>query len=97
MRAAEEEHLWSELAFLHDKCGEYDDAVRVMIEHPTEAWREQPFKELIAKVANVDLYYKAIQMYLAYKPLLLNELLTVISARLDHSRTVSILSQCMGG
>jgi len=44
LRAAEQAHLWSELVFLYDKYEEYDNAVITMIQHPTEAWREQHFK-----------------------------------------------------
>lgn len=64
-----------------------------MMQHPTEAWREQHFKEIITKVANVELYYKAMQFYLDYKPLLLNDLLLVLSPRLDQSRTVAFFTK----
>ncbi|CAB3402575.1 unnamed protein product [Caenorhabditis bovis] len=93
LRAAEQAHLWAELVFLYDKYEEYDNAALTMIQHPTESWREQHFKEVIAKVANVELYYKAMQFYLDYKPLLLNDLLTVLSPRLDHSRTVTFFNK----
>lgn len=93
LRAAEQAHLWSELVFLYDKYEEYDNAVATMIQHPTEAWREQHFKEIITKVANVELYYKAMQFYLDYKPMLLNDLLTILSPRLDQSRTVSFFTK----
>jgi clathrin heavy chain len=93
LRAAEQAHLWSELVFLYDKYEEYDNAVSTMIQHPTEAWREQHFKEIITKVANVELYYKAMQFYLDYKPTLLNDLLVVLSPRLDQSRTVSFFAK----
>lgn len=93
LRAAEQAHLWSELVFLYDKYEEYDNAALTMMQHPTESWREQHFKEIIAKVANVELYYKAMQFYLDFKPLLLNDLLAVLSPRLDHSRTVLFFSK----
>lgn len=44
---------------------------------------------LCCQVANVELYYKAIQFYLEFKPLLLNDLLIVLSPRLDHTRAVN--------
>jgi clathrin heavy chain len=28
------------------------------MQHPTEAWREGHFKDVITKVANIELYYK---------------------------------------
>ncbi|XP_042817740.1 clathrin heavy chain 2 isoform X5 [Panthera tigris] len=93
LRAAEQAHLWAELVFLYDKYEEYDNAVLTMINHPTDAWREGQFKDVIAKVANVELYYKALQFYLDYKPLLINDLLLVLAPRLDHTRTVGFFSK----
>ncbi|XP_040859504.1 clathrin heavy chain 2 [Ochotona curzoniae] len=93
LRAAEQAHLWAELVFLYDKYEEYDNAVLTVISHPTEAWKEGQFKDIIAKVANVELYYKALQFYLDYKPLLINDLLLVLSPRMDHTRTVGFFSK----
>ncbi|CAM1325764.1 CLTC (predicted) [Pycnogonum litorale] len=93
LRAAEQAHLWSELVFLYDKYEEYDNAVVTMMSHPTEAWREGHFKEIITKVANIELYYKAIQFYLDYKPLLLNDLLLVLAPRMDHTRAVNFFTK----
>lgn len=45
------------------------------------------------QVANVELYYKALQFYLDYKPLLINDLLLVLSPRMDHTRTVGFFSK----
>ncbi|KFD72333.1 hypothetical protein M514_11620 [Trichuris suis] len=94
LRAAEQAHLWSELVFLYDKYEEYDNAAVAMMQHPTEAWREQHFKEVITKVANIELYYRAMQFYLDYKPLLLNDLLAVLAPRLDHTRTAAFFTKC---
>lgn len=41
------------------------------------------------KVANIELYYKSLQFYLDYKPMLINDLLTVLSPRMDHTRAVT--------
>ena len=60
-----------------------------MMAHPTEAWRENHFKDIIGKVANIELYYKSIDFYLEYKPMLLNDLLLILSPRLDHTRAVT--------
>lgn len=89
LRAAEQAHLWPELVFLYDKYEEYDNAIIAMMNHPTEAWKESQFKDIITKVANIELYYKAIQFYLDFKPLLLNDLLMVLTPRLDHTRAVN--------
>ena len=93
LKAAEQAHLWAELVFLYDKYEEYDNAVLAVIRHPTEAWREAHFKEIITKVANIELYYKAMDFYFDYKPQLLNDLLNVLASRLDHTRTVQFFTQ----
>ncbi|MGH0159430.1 UNVERIFIED_CONTAM: hypothetical protein FKN15_037344 [Acipenser sinensis] len=93
LRAAEQAHLWGELVFLYDKYEEFDNAIITMMNHPTDAWKEGQFKDIITKVANVELYYKAIQFYLEFRPLLLNDLLMVLSPRLDHSRAVTFFSK----
>jgi clathrin heavy chain len=59
-----------------------------MIAHPSEAWRENHYKDIISKVANIELYYKSIDFYLEFKPMLLNDLLLILSPRLDHTRAV---------
>ncbi|XP_005091567.1 clathrin heavy chain 1 isoform X2 [Aplysia californica] len=89
LRAAEQAHLWPELVFLYDKYDEFDNAILTIMAHPTEAWREPQFKDIITKVANIELYYKAIQFYLDFKPMLLNDLLMVLTPRLDHTRAVN--------
>merc|ERR1712121_202579 len=93
LRAAEHAHLWAELVFLYDKYEEYDNAALAMMAHPTEAWKEAHFKDIVTKVANIELYYKAVQFYLDYKPLLLNDLLLVLAPRLDHTRTVNFFTK----
>ncbi|XP_071479405.1 clathrin heavy chain 1-like [Diadema antillarum] len=93
LRAAEQAHLWAELVFLYDKYEEYDNAIVTMMAHPTDAWRESHFKDVITKVANIELYYKAIQFYLDYKPMLLNDLLVVLIPRMDHTRAVGLFSK----
>merc|ERR1719341_1959126 len=86
-------HLGAELVFLYDKYEEYDNAVLAMMAHPTEAWREGHFKDIITKVANIEMYHRAIQFYLDYKPMLLNDLLLVLAPRLDHTRTVNFFTK----
>jgi len=93
LRAAEQAHLWAELVFLYDKYEEYDNAALAMMAHPTEAWRESHFKDTITKVANIELYYKAIKFYLEYKPMMLNDLLLVLAPRMDHTRAVSFFTK----
>lgn len=47
----------------------------------------------VVKVANMELYYKAIQFYLDYKPLLLNDMLLVLAPRMDHTRSVAFFTK----
>lgn len=54
LRAAEQAHLWSELVFLYDKYEEYDNAILTMMNHPTEAWKENQFKDIIPKVSSLE-------------------------------------------
>ncbi|KXJ29012.1 clathrin heavy chain 1 [Exaiptasia diaphana] len=93
LRAAEQAHLWSELVFLYEKYEEYDNAVQTMMSHPTVAWKEALFKDVICKVANIELYYKSLQFYLDYKPMLINDLLLVLTPRMDHTRAVTFFSK----
>ena len=89
--------MWAELVFLYDKYEEYDNAVLAMMAHPTEAWRESHFKDIITKVANIELYYKAIQFYLDFKPMMLNDLLLVLAPRMDHTRAVNFFTKVHKG
>ena len=47
----------------------------------------------MTKVANIELYHKAIQFYLDYKPMMLNDLLLVLAPRLDHTRAVNFFTK----
>ena len=80
---------------MYDKYEEYDNAVLAMMAHPTEAWRESHFKDIVTKVANIELYHKAIQFYLDYKPMMLNDLLLVLAPRLDHTRAVNFFTKVL--
>jgi clathrin heavy chain len=88
LRAAEQAALWNELVFLYEKYEEFDNAIDTMMKHPSEAWQEQRFKDMIIRVANSEYYYKAMQFYLDHKPNLINDVLAALATRLDHTRTV---------
>ncbi|KZO92891.1 clathrin heavy chain [Calocera viscosa TUFC12733] len=88
IRAAEKAHLWPELVFLYVKYDEYDNAALAMMERSADAWDHNQFKDIIVKAANVEIYYKALTFYLNEQPLLLTDLLTVLSPRIDHARVV---------
>jgi clathrin heavy chain len=88
IRVCEQAHLWSELVFLYTHYDEYDNPALTMMSHSPDAWEHQPFKEVIVKVANLELYYKALQFYLAEQPQLVNDLLAALTPRIDHARVV---------
>lgn len=50
LRAAEQAHLWAELVFLYDKYEEFDNAIITMMSHPSDAWKEGQFKDIVTKV-----------------------------------------------
>ena len=60
----EEQRHWRELSHLYVAYDEYDNAATCMMGHPTVAWDHVAFKDVIAKVSNADLYYKALSFYL---------------------------------
>ena len=93
LRAAELASLWSELTFLYEKYEEFDNAIDTMMKHPSAAWHENRFKDMVVKVANSEYYYKSLQFYLDNKPLLINDLLAALVPRLDHTRTVKFFEK----
>ncbi|ELU43586.1 clathrin heavy chain 1 [Rhizoctonia solani AG-1 IA] len=93
------------------KAAEQDNAALAMMEHSPDAWEHNQFKEIVVKVANVEMYafsslpvcnpnsqpsrpsyYKALVFYLQEQPNLLNDLLTVLTPRIDHTRVVRMFS-----
>ncbi|KAJ3054850.1 hypothetical protein HK097_000656 [Rhizophlyctis rosea] len=88
IRATESAHLWSELVFLYTHYDEFDNAALTVMAHSADAWEHAQFKDVIVKVANLEIYYKALRFYLDEQPLLINDLLTVLTPRIDHTRVV---------
>eukprot|EP00771_Trimastix_marina_P000223 gnl/Trimastix_PCT/1231.p1 GENE.gnl/Trimastix_PCT/1231~~gnl/Trimastix_PCT/1231.p1 ORF type:complete len:1609 (+),score=828.08 gnl/Trimastix_PCT/1231:233-5059(+) len=91
LRVTEANLQWAELCFLYCHYDEYDYAATTMLSHGADAWNHQQFKEIISKIANMEIYYKSIDFYLAQHPMLLNDLLLVISQRVDNARVVTQL------
>jgi clathrin heavy chain len=52
---------------------------------------DMQFKDVCVKVVNVELYYKAVHLYLQEPPDLINDLLNVLPLCLDHTRVVDIM------
>ncbi|KAG9304457.1 hypothetical protein G9A89_020021 [Geosiphon pyriformis] len=93
IRACEDFHLWNEQVFLYEHYEEYDNAALAIITHAADAWDHNRFKDVIAKVSNLEIYYKALVFYLKEHPLLINDLLATLAPRIDHARVVQTLEK----
>ncbi|KAL8431096.1 hypothetical protein ACSSS7_005501 [Eimeria intestinalis] len=82
--------LWKEAVYLHTIYDEYEQAANCMLSHPT-AWEHDQFIQVIQKVSNVELLYRAIAVYLEEHPLQLCALLKGMERKVDHSRVVQQL------
>jgi len=82
---------WPELFFLYYHYEEYDNAALTMINHSSDAWDHALFKDVLPKVANTDICYKAVQFYLGEQPMLINDLMVPLSNRVDHGRVVQLV------
>ncbi|TPX15538.1 uncharacterized protein E0L32_004236 [Thyridium curvatum] len=93
IRACEEANLWPELVFCYYHYDEFDNAALSVMERPENSWEHQQFKEIIVKVANLEIYYKAINFYLEQHPSLLTDLLQVLTPRIDVNRVVRLFQK----
>ncbi|KAN0035940.1 hypothetical protein ACTA71_005234 [Dictyostelium dimigraforme] len=91
IKACQANQQWPQLTYLYIHYDEHDNAIQTMINHSIEAWDHVLFKETIPKVAKLDLYYSSISFYLEEQPLLINDLLSVLSPRIDHTRAVTLI------
>jgi len=83
---------FSELSYLHELENDFDNAIRVMIDHP-EVWQDLKFKELIGKVKLLELIYDAIKFYLQFFPSKTVELLSSVSTKLEPARVVNVVQK----
>ena len=67
--------LWKEIVYLHSNYKEYDNAVKVMMEHSPSCYNHDTFVNNLLKVNNSDLIYRSINFYIEEEPMRLNELL----------------------
>lgn len=93
IRGCEEAHLWPELIFLYCHYDEWDNAALAMMERAADAWEHHSFKDIIVKVANLEIYYRALNHYLQEQPLLLTDLLQALTARVDVNRVVRMFEK----
>jgi clathrin heavy chain len=91
IRVCEEQMHWKALSYLYVQYDEYDNAATVMMNHSPEAWEHVQFKDVAVKVSNAEIFYKAISFYLEEHPLMLCDLLAVLSSRIDHTRVVDVM------
>ncbi|OQS04982.1 clathrin heavy chain [Thraustotheca clavata] len=87
LRACEKGLHWDHAVYLYKEDGQFDNAVRTMVDHPV-AFAHDLFLDCIQKVRNQEIHYKAIQFYLEQHPLELTRLLQVLTPNLDHARVV---------
>lgn len=84
---------WKEVVFLYYSTNQFDNAINTIIEHSPEAFSHEQFLNIITKVTNQKLLFKGILFYLEEEPSLLNNLLQVISAKLDSQKLVQIMQK----
>lgn len=88
LTACEKAHLYPEMIFLYCHYEEWDNAALAMIDHSADAFDHSSLKEIIVKVSNLEIYYKAINFYVLEKPNLLVDLLSVLTPKIDLPRVV---------
>ncbi|KAI9749488.1 MAG: Pyridoxine 4-dehydrogenase [Chaenotheca gracillima] len=93
IRACEAAHLWPELVFLYCHYDEWDNAALAMMERASDAWEHQSFKDIVVKVANLEIYYRALNFYLQERPTLLTDLLQALTPRVDVNRVVRMFER----
>lgn len=91
IRACDEQQHWKELTCLYIQYDEFDNAATTIMNHSPEAWEHMQFKDVIVKVASVELYYRAVHFYLEEHPDIINDVLNVLALRVDHTRVVDIM------
>ena len=89
IRVCNKYQLWKEVVYLHSNYKEYDQAVKVIMEHSPSCFNHETLVNNLLKVSNSDLIYKAIAFYLEEEPLRLNELLRQLTLKLDFSKVVN--------
>ena len=93
IRSCEDAHLWPELIFLYCHYDEWDNAALAMIERAADAWEHHSFKDIVVKVANLEIYYKSLSFYREQQPSLLTDLLQALTPRVDVSRVVKLFQK----
>lgn len=93
LRACEDANLWPELIFLYCHDDEWDNAALAMMERAADAWEHHSFKDIVVKVTNLEILYRALNFYLQEQPLLVTDLLQALTARVDVNRVVRMFGK----
>lgn len=93
IRTCEQNLQWPEVVFLYQHSDDLESALRTMVSHSVDAFEHNLFKDIIAKVKNVDEIYKCIRFYLREQPLSAVDLLRVVKDKVDQSRIVQIAKE----
>lgn len=64
-----------------------------MMERAADAWEHHSFKDTIVKVANLEIYYRALNFYLQEQPSLITDLLQALTPRIDVNRVVRMFEK----
>ncbi|RIB00009.1 armadillo-type protein [Gigaspora rosea] len=72
------------MVFLYENYGEFDNGSLAMMNHALNAWEHSRFKDIIVKVNNVEIYYKALKFYMDER------LLVSLTPRIYHTRVVQM-------
>lgn len=64
-----------------------------MMERAADAWEHHSFKDIVVKVANLEIYYRALNFYLQEQPSLLTDLLQSLTPRIDVNRVVKMFEK----
>ena len=93
IKACEDAALWPELIFLYCHYDEWDNAALAMMERAADAWEHHSFKDIVVKVANLEIYYRALTFYLTEQPSLLTDILQTLTPRVDVNRVVKMFEK----
>ena len=93
IRNCEQNYCWEEVVFLYSHYNGFDQALTTMIEHSPLCWKHDLYCQVLRKVTNSNLYNKSIDFYVKEQPQLLNDMLKVISSKVDLSTTVNQLKK----
>ncbi len=93
LSACEDQGLWKECAVAYEESGEFDNAVRTMMDHPEVAWEHSKFLEIVVQVRNPEMLYKSIGFYVQISPDQVGALLQALQSKLDHARAVAVLKK----